>query len=253
MDFLVETVYEDPDFAIISKPAGLLAHGIPHHAKKTDGAVNKETLADWILKHYPETRRIGDDPRLRPGMVHRLDKDTSGAMVIARSKKAFEYLKNLFKEHKIKKTYLALVLGRLRESGIINLPIGIKSGTTRRVVFGNKMKFVKPAETRYRPIKFFCFKNEDLTLAELEPLTGRTHQIRVHLNAIHHPVIGDRIYGGRRPMELARVLGLSRQFLHAAGIEFLSPSRTAIRASVDLPPDLEQALNQLQPEPADQP
>jgi 23S rRNA pseudouridine1911/1915/1917 synthase len=221
----VEIVYEDNDVIAINKPAGLLVH-------KT--RVSQEpTLVDWLLKNFPEIKNVGDDPTTRPGIVHRLDKETSGIMIIARNQKAFEYLKKLFQTRQIKKTYLALVWGKVKEkTGVIEKPLGIKSGTLKRIVSG-KVRMVKEAKTVYKVIKFIKLKDEDLTLLEVEPLTGRTHQIRAHLASIGHPVVGDTLYG-KKPAPV----GLARQFLHAESLELTLPSGSRIKIVADLPEDL---------------
>ncbi|HQA96269.1 MAG TPA: pseudouridine synthase, partial [Candidatus Colwellbacteria bacterium] len=119
-------VYEDKDLLAIAKPAGILMH-------RTAAKEKEETLADWILKNRPEIKNVGDDPQIRPGIVHRLDKDTSGIIVVAKNQNAFEYLKKLFQDGQVEKTYLALVYGNIEpKEGVIDKPIGLKSGTVKR-------------------------------------------------------------------------------------------------------------------------
>ena len=232
-----EVVYETAKFAALSKPAGLLVHETAISKKNLERA---ETLADWVAEHYPETKSVGDDPASRPGIVHRLDKDTSGIMLIARDQGYFEYLKNLFQTHQVRKTYLALVRGRVKEKeGRIEKPIGLKPNTVKRVVGGRKMKDVKEAITEYRTAGHFEADGKEYTLLEVSPLTGRTHQIRVHLASIGHPVAGDRLYGGGGD------LGLNRQFLHAESIEFPESPGRRIKLSADLPDELQKTLGKL--------
>lgn len=219
----VQVIYENQDILVINKPAGILAHASLHILK---GDKKEETLADWIKKHYPETARVGDNPKERPGMVHRLDKDTSGVMVIARNQKTFDYLKNLFKKSEVEKKYLALVKGEVKNPGEIRKPIGLIHGSTRRSVVmlnkkGVKMKMVKEAVTKYTPIKVLEKDNKTFTLLEIFPKTGRTHQIRVHLASIHHPIVGDKMYG-----VFENPWNLKRQFLHALSIEFSLPGQS---------------------------
>ena len=219
-----EILYQDESLLAVNKPAGLLVHG------------DSPNLAEWLDKKFPEVKNVGDLPagrqgtQERPGIVHRLDKDTSGVLIVARNQKTFEYLKNLFQTHQIKKTYLALVWGRVTpKSGLIEKPLGLKSGTTKRTVHVQNAKMVKEAKTLYRVKTYF----ENYTLLEVEPLTGRTHQIRVHLASIGHPIVGDNLYG-KKPAPA----GLSRMFLHAESLELTLPTGSRLRISADLPPEL---------------
>ena len=219
----IKIIYQDKILLVLNKPAGLLVHGI-------NGKRKEASLTDWLLENYPEVRSVGDLPagrqvtHDRPGIVHRLDKDTSGVLVVARNQATFDYLKSLFKEHLVQKTYLALVYGKLAvNQGVINKPIGIKSGSIKRSVHSSKMS--KEAVTEYKVIKYVVFrqaqnKSVEATLLEVVPKTGRTHQIRVHLAAIGHPVMGDKLYGGKR----GKLAGLDRQFLHAQSLELTLPS-----------------------------
>jgi 23S rRNA pseudouridine1911/1915/1917 synthase len=212
-------IYEDKDFLAVYKPAGLIVH-------KTK---NKEeySLVDWLIKKYPEIKNVGDEPILRPGIMHRLDKDTSGVMLVARNQKAFSYFKNLFQKHLIKKTYLALVWGRPKEKkGIIDKPIGLKSGTTKRSIYSFKMQ--KQAITEYKVLK--SFKDEtgnSFSFLEVFPKTGRTHQIRVHLKSIGHPVCGDKLYG-KKDDEFKRLM------LHSLSLEF-SINNSKIKIESEIP------------------
>jgi len=242
----VTVLFEDSDFIIVHKPAGLLVHGMRSHE-------NQETLVHWLLERYPDIRDVGDDPEMRPGIVHRLDRDTSGVLVIARRKSSFEYAKKLFQHHEIKKRYLALVVGVPKEnSGIIDKPIRLVRGTVRHTVWGKGDTLVKEAKTKYSLIQVFGDEaGRSYALVAVEPLTGRTHQIRVHLNSIGHPIVGDKLYGGKTSVARGESLGLHRQFLHAETIEFTGPSGNRLRVSAALPPDLEQALRRLSPDTAD--
>ncbi|MEK7146632.1 MAG: pseudouridine synthase, partial [Patescibacteria group bacterium] len=154
-------IYETADFVAVNKPAGLLVHRIK--LKMENGERGMEpTLVDWLLKKYPEIKNVGDDPKNRPGIVHRLDKDTSGVILIARNQKFFEYLKNLFQNHQIKKTYLALVYGKLQsKTGVIEKPIALKSGSLKRTVrISDKVRMVKEAVTEYKVKKFLSIQGE---------------------------------------------------------------------------------------------
>jgi 23S rRNA pseudouridine1911/1915/1917 synthase len=219
-------IYENADFLILNKPSGLQVHPARIAERKRrrgeDGEkiANALTLVDWLLEHYPEVKTVGDDLAARPGIVHRLDKETSGIMIVPRNQKTFGELKALFQEHKIQKTYLALVAGALpKKEGVIDAPIGIKNGTLKRSVHATKM--LKPAVTEYKVIKEFekSANEQDgsklYSLVEVKPQTGRTHQIRVHLASIGHPIVGDTLYGKKSQPAFAR-----RLMLHAQSLEF---------------------------------
>ncbi len=239
----ISVIYEDKNFLALNKPAGLLVHRISEKQK----GKREETLVDWLLRQYPEIKKVGDEPKVRPGIVHRLDRDTSGIILIARNQKYFEYLKNLFQTHQIEKTYLALIWGRVKPKvGIIKKPIRFKSGTTKRTVWKGKLE--KEAITEYRVLK--CFKyNTPLTidnkllyfsLIRVIPKTGRTHQIRVHLASISHPIVGDSLYGLKD-----NPFNLKRQFLHAESLEFSPAEGKRIKIEAELPEDLKLILKSM--------
>lgn len=215
------------------------------HAAKISSArrVNEErknepTLVDWLLENYPEVKKIGDDPAVRPGIVHRLDKETSGVMLVPRDQHYFKYLKSLFQKHEIKKTYLAVVFGKpKKESGVIDAPIGIKTGTLKRTIHSEKM--AKSAVTEYRVLKTFTEKDMkesgesgewEFSLLEVKPQTGRTHQIRVHLASIGHSIVGDRLYGPKKQPEFA-----TRLMLHARSIEFKDEDGSQLVFEAEIP------------------
>jgi len=216
-------IYEDDDLLVVDKPAGLTVHPAPGHTS--------HTLVNALLAHFPHLADIGD--WLRPGIVHRLDKDTSGLMLVAKTSKAQANLIGQFKSHSVTKAYMALVRGHLTpENGIIEAAIGRDPRHRQRmaVVAGGR-----EASTEYQVIKYIG----DYTLLEVRPETGRTHQIRVHLGAIGFPVVGDKIYGVKSPF-------LSRQFLHACRLGFSLPSTGEyIEFKSELPEDLEQALEDI--------
>ncbi|MDD5099092.1 MAG: RNA pseudouridine synthase [Candidatus Colwellbacteria bacterium] len=227
-------IYESSEFLVINKPAGLLVHRTRAKKKKEE----EPTVVDWILENRPEIKSVGDDPETRPGIVHRIDRETSGILVIAKTQVFFDYLKELFKEKKVKKTYLALVYGVVQDDkGIIDKPIGLKGGTIKRTVHGGKM--IKEAITEFKVIRRF----EELTLVEASPKTGRTHQIRVHLASIGHPIVGDSLYGGKKQKKSSTLT--SRQFLHARSIEFESAPGHKVSFSADLPDDLARLIKEL--------
>lgn len=227
-------LYEDKNFLALYKPAGVLVHE-PKLKTKNQKLKTKPTLVDWLIKNYPEVTKVGDEPETRPGIVHRLDRDTSGVILVARNQKYFEYLKKLFQNHQIKKTYLALVWGRLMPRvGVIKKPILIKSGSVKRTIWKGRME--KEAITEYKVKKYF----KDFSLVEAYPKTGRTHQIRVHLSSVGHPVAGDTLYGPK-----INSLGLTRQFLHAQSLEFNTAQGKRIRIDAELSPELKAVLKSL--------
>lgn len=223
-------IYEDEGLIGLVKPAGLLVHAAPLRADNE--SAGQATLTDWLRAHYPEVRNVGDDPEVRPGLVHRLDKDTSGIMIVARRQEDFEYLKDLFKTKNIQKTYLALAWGHAKQDkGKIDAPIGIKSGTTKRSIRSSKM--AKPAETDYEVLaRGQAPENEEIKTSffKVLPRTGRTHQIRVHLASIGHSIVGDPLYGPRKPR-----LAAPRLMLHALAIEF--ERRPGERLNLEAEPD----------------
>jgi 23S rRNA pseudouridine1911/1915/1917 synthase len=216
-------VYEDQDLMIIDKPAGLTVHPAPGHPS--------HTLVNAILAHFPGLTMSND--AMRPGIVHRLDKDTSGLIVIAKDDLAREYLAAQFRRRTVTKGYLVLVRGRLSpEEGIIEAPIGRDPHHRRRMAV---MESGKQATTQYQVREYLS----RYTLVEVSPITGRTHQIRIHLSAIGYPVVGDPTYG-------VRSAHLRRQFVHAYRLGFRLPSTKQYQEFVSpLSADLEQALRYL--------
>jgi 23S rRNA pseudouridine1911/1915/1917 synthase len=229
-EITLSVVYEDDDILIIDKPAGLVVHPAPGHAD--------DTLVNALLAHGGSDAWGGIAGVQRPGIVHRLDRDTSGLIIVARRDAAQASVMAQLKARRIKKTYLALVLGNVSAAvGRIEAPIGRdpKHRTRMAVVHDGR-----PSVTGYRVRERFA----DWTLLELDLVTGRTHQIRVHLDAIGHPIAGDAVYGtgtSRRGPD-----GLGRLFLHAWRLELTSPSDGhLIRATAPLPPELDTVLDGL--------
>ncbi|KKU90828.1 MAG: Pseudouridine synthase [Candidatus Jorgensenbacteria bacterium GW2011_GWA1_48_11] len=226
---MLNLIYETEDFLALNKPAGVLVH-------KT-AAMEENTLIDEVLKQYPLIAKVGDS-LVRPGLVHRLDKDTSGVLVVAKNQPFFEYLKDLFQKHEVRKVYLALVWGELKGRGVVNAPIGLKPGTVKRSIRGRNLKMVKAAVTEYKAVKTIEKDGETFTLVELFPKTGRTHQLRVHLASINHPVVGDTLYGRKK-----NPWSLQRQFLHAESIEFRSRDGKRVKLEADLPQELKKIID----------
>jgi len=238
----IKTLHTEKSFIAVDKPAGILTHAT---GKEGEG----ETLADWIVQHYPETKRVGDNSELRPGIVHRLDKDTSGVLVVARTQDFFNYFKELLQKREVKKTYLALVHGTLKAKKTITTPIGLRTGTTKHTAIpenagknarGKKLKMIKDAVTEIEPVETYTHEEEMYTLLRAYPKTGRTHQIRVHLASIGHPIVSDTLYGKK-----GDTLGLTRHFLHAASIEFTLKNGKKIHIEAELPKELAVTVDKL--------
>jgi len=221
----LDIIYEDQDIIVVNKPAGMVVHPAYGH--------RSGTLVNAILAHCPEL--AGLDGTQRPGIVHRLDKDTSGLIIVAKNEAAKQSLQRQFKGREVRKVYLALVEGRLEpERGIIEAPIGRDPKRRKRmaVVPGGR-----EARTEFRVLERFPAH----TLVEVEPKTGRTHQVRVHFTFIGHPVAGDRVYGFRKQR-----LELERQFLHAQTLGFKLPSSGRyVEFTAELPEDLREILEGL--------
>ncbi len=227
----IKIIYEDGNILILDKPSGLLTHP----KNKND---RSESVVSWLLKNRPSVKDVGED-KIRPGIVHRLDKETSGLLLIAKNQKSFEYLKELFQKREIIKTYIALVYGRLKnKKGIIETPLG-KLGTKQTTKIHGKHELKeKNAITEYGVLKEYA----DYSLLEITPKTGRIHQIRVHLKSIGHPVVCDPLYSGKHHICSSE---LGRLFLHAQKLSFVSPAGESLTVETDLPPELDNFLKTL--------
>ncbi len=220
------------DYLVINKLAGIAVHGAPH--------IHETTVVDLILEKYPEVAKVGPDPD-RPGVVHRLDKDVSGLMVIARSQNAFDGLSLQFKERTIEKKYIALVYGKMeKDEGIIDFPIERKTEGFKMAA-RPKGGEGKRAITEFKTIKTYFH----YTLLELKIITGRTHQIRVHLNAFGHPIVGDNLYSTRKFRDKNRELGLGRIFLIATELSFTDLGGKRVKFKIDLPDELTALLKKI--------
>ena len=229
-DVVFGTVFEDPDLIVVDKPAGLVVHpGAGHDSR---------TLVHGLLARYPDIAGVGDPHR--PGIVHRLDRGTSGLLVVARTERAHQLLVEQMRAHQPERVYCALVGGHPEApSGLIDAPIGRSSRNPQRMTLTERGR---PARTRYIVERRYA-QPARVALLECQLETGRTHQIRVHLRAIGHPVIGDPTYGPGRADD---VFGLSRPFLHARSLSFSHPvSGRTVRAESPLPDDLAAVLASL--------
>ena len=229
----IKVIYEELDFLVINKPAGLIVHSVKGRDEKS--------VVSWLAENYPETQSVGDPSTSsgqaifdRPGIVHRLDRDTSGVMIIPRTQEAFLFFKDLFQTKAIKKTYMALVYGTPKEArGTIEKPIGLNSGTVKRTVHIKNAKMVKDAVTDYEVMKTFEIQGTKVSLVRVSPRTGRTHQIRVHMASVGCPIVGDMLYGPKK-----QLVAIDRQFLHADSIEFSTPRGNRLTISADMPEEL---------------
>ncbi|MFA6594318.1 MAG: RluA family pseudouridine synthase [Candidatus Buchananbacteria bacterium] len=227
----IKIIDDNDNYLIIEKPAGLLAH--PTERNETN------TLMDWAIAQYPQIKKIGEDPA-RSGIVHRLDREVSGLMVIPKTQDAFDYFKKLFKTRQLTKKYLALVYGRVgQDVGEINFRLGRgKSGEGKFAAFPFGSAAGKEAKTLFAAKQRF----KNYTLLELEILTGRTHQIRVHLFALGHPIVGDNLYRNNR---LKEKLNPGRVFLHAYYLSFKNQQGDEKIYQSELPAGLAQILKKL--------
>ena len=226
-DLPLTIAYEDRDLLVVDKPAGMTVHPAPGHK---DG-----TLANAVLAHCPDLTGIGGT--LRPGIVHRLDKDTSGLLVVAKGERAHEDLSRQLKERRFTKRYLALVRGRMSPvEAVIDAPVGRDPRNRKRMAV---VPNGRESTTRYRVMTYY----EGFSLAEATPLSGRTHQIRVHFASLGHPLAGDATYGRPHP-------ALDRHFLHARLLGFNHPSTGEyVEFTSDLPAELQAFLDALEPSP----
>lgn len=223
----LDLLYEDQDLLIVNKPPGLVVHPAAGH--------HGGTLVNALLYYCPELTGIGGEGR--PGIVHRLDKETSGCLVVAKTEKAHQILSRQFQTRDVKKTYLALVHGSVR-AGQRTIAVPIGRHETERKRMGVRTHKGRETETRFRVVR----AGSDCSLVEVVPTTGRTHQIRVHMAAIGHPVIGDKLYGGRR--ERKSRWKVPRHLLHAWKLAFAHPrTGTWVESVAPLPPDFHQFLD----------
>jgi 23S rRNA pseudouridine1911/1915/1917 synthase len=244
---LISIVFKNNDFVIINKPAGLLVHELKASSQLLEPG--EPTLTHWIIANYPKTKSIIDpvSQEAKYGLVHRLDKETSGIMLVAKTQRSFNELKQLFQTHAIKKIYRALLIGQLpRPGGTIDLPIGKSKQGTKRTTKMRAHQFYRPALTNYRVLSSYADPminpGQILSYTELLPQTGRTHQIRVHCAAIGHPVAGDYLYGGKISQSYRQTLG--RMFLHAYSLTF-NFQGTNFHFEAELPEQLVNFLGKL--------
>lgn len=256
----IKILFEDKNVLVIDKPAGVMVH--------PDGKSKIGTIVDWVLSNYLSLKNVGEpfiieraggktEKIPRPGIVHRLDKETSGVLLIAKNQKTFLYLKEQFQNHKIKKVYRAFVYGFVSDPkaslltnnrGVINVPIGRSQKDIRAYTAGRGAREpLKDAVTEYIVLNKFSDTNNindkkdgehQYSYIEAYPKTGRTHQIRVHMRYINHPVVSDPIYRGAKELSL----GMKRLALHAYSITFTLPSGELKTVLSPLPIDFKKVL-----------
>lgn len=258
-DIPLDVVYEDADLAVVNKPAGMMVHA---GSGQNEDARSRGTLVNALLHRFKALSATGGD--LRPGIVHRLDKDTSGLIVVAKNDRAHAALAELFSSRQIKKTYIALVQGAVeRPKGTINASVG-RDPLRRTRMTTKPLSDARSAVSHYEVVKRLANRFGRFTLVRVRIETGRTHQIRVHMASIGHPVVGDTLYGGsgqltdqvaaqaaqskaaRRNAQPER-LRLGRNFLHAARLEFPHPKTgKLLQLEAPLPAELEAFLSRLE-------
>jgi 23S rRNA pseudouridine1911/1915/1917 synthase len=260
----LDVIYEDADLAVVNKPAGMMVHA---GSGQNEDARSRGTLVNALLYRFKALSSTGGD--LRPGIVHRLDKDTSGLIVVAKNDRTHAALAELFSSRQIKKTYIALVQGTVeRAKGTINASVG-RDPVRRTRMTTRPLENARAAVSHYEVVRRIVSRFGRFTLVKVRIETGRTHQIRVHMASIGHPVVGDTLYGGagqltdqvasqaatskaaRRKAEPER-LRLGRNFLHAARLEFSHPKTgKLLQLEAPLPAELEAFLGRLEDGQAD--
>lgn len=235
MDLSKSILYEDSDILVINKPAGLVVH--------PDGRTKEESVSEWFADKYPNSRDVGEKLGNidRPGIVHRIDRETSGALILAKSKNGHGVLKEQFQNHEIEKVYHLFVHGQVKDDrGTINLPIGksasdFRKWSAQRGAKGEKRDAITYFEVLKRSPEL------GVTFVEAKPKTGRTHQIRVHFQALQNPVVGDPLYAGGKP----RLLGFERLALHARQIKFKDVASGQHSVLAEYPKDFKEAMDMI--------
>jgi len=232
----ITILYEDDDLLAVNKPSGLVIH--------TDGRTQEESLTNWVAENYPNTVDVGEPLKIgtgeiikRWGIVHRIDRETSGIVLIAKNQKTYDFLKTQFLKREIEKFYHAIVYGDVRyDEGIINLPIGRNKSDFRKRATGKAVRGeAKEAITHYKTLA----RKEKVSLIEANPRTGRTHQLRVHFADIGHPILEDRLYSVPRKSPIS----ISRLALHAYSIEFELTNKKLIKIISPYPDDFKQVVD----------
>ncbi len=235
-----EILYEDQDILAINKPAGLIVHG--------DGRIVEPTVEEWFMAHYPDARGVGEEPVdgdeyqiERWGIVHRIDRETTGVLLLAKTKKGFTHLKEQFQNRELRKSYIAFVYGSVKDDhGSINLAIGKSPSDFRKWSASRGAKGEKrEALTYYRVLARGEENGQSFSLIEAQPKTGRTHQIRVHFRAKEKPVVADPLYAEGRE----KLLGFERLALHARSITFTNTTGKEMTVTAPYPGDFRRAMD----------
>jgi len=239
-DLKVEIVFENKDLAVICKPANMVVH------PTDDGNQMSGTLVNALLNIFGKDGLSNLGGEIRPGIVHRLDKDTTGLLIITKNNRIHEYIVGLMKTRQIKKYYTTLVIGHIpNKTGTIDAALA-RAKHDRKKMNITDNEDGKHALTEFEVQKYIEYDDKKFTLVKAKIITGRTHQIRVHFRSIGYPVVGDELYGNRKMNSFANKHGLHRQFLHAAELEFNMPDGTAIHVKKELPDDLKKFLDFIQ-------
>lgn len=235
----LKIIYEDKNLLVIDKKAGITVFSEEYKREKT--------IIEYLLEKYPLLEKVGFAPRY--GVIHRLDKETSGIVLIAKNKKTLDFLQNQFKEKKVIKKYIALTIGKIRQKkGEIETLIGrdLKNRKKQKAFLihspDSKKKGKRKAKTYYKVLRLYSNKKQKFTLLELIPETGRKHQIRVHLSFLGHPIAGDKIYSFKQKNNLRN---LKRQFLHASYLKIRDVYEKEKEFTSELPSDLKNIIKSL--------
>jgi 23S rRNA pseudouridine1911/1915/1917 synthase len=238
-----QIIFEDADFLVLNKPAGLVVH--------SDGRTQEATLADWLVEHYRDIKDVGEAWETqkgvtipRPGIVHRLDRETSGIMVIAKNQEAYEHLKEQFKNREVQKEYRVILNGTFKdeiEKGSIDKSIGKSPSDFRKwSAQPGSRGALREAVTDYTILSRVGIGNDGYAYIAAYPKTGRTHQIRVHFKAIHHSVLGDRLYGAQKVANIGTAV--PRTMLHAYSLTFTDLQGESRVYTADVPEDFVRIL-----------
>lgn len=232
----ISILYEDNNLLVVNKPSGLVIH--------TDGRTKENSLVDWLKEKYPKLEQVGEPLKIstgenikRWGIVHRIDRETSGVVIITKNKETYDFLKKQFLDREIEKNYHAVVYGDVRyDEGLINLPIGRNKSDFRKRATGKAVRGEeREAITYYKTL----FRKDKLSFVEANPRTGRTHQLRVHFADIGHGIVGDKLYGVSKKSSV----NIGRLALHAYSIEFTLPNEKLIKIIAPYPADFQNAVD----------
>lgn len=239
----IQIIIQTSDYLVINKPAGISVH--------RSGKREEYTVADWVVENFPQAAEVGEPLKIstgelihRHGIVHRIDKDTSGALLVALNQNTYEHFKAQFKNREVKKSYRAFLYGNLKEQHLtISEPIGKhKKDFRKRTTARNARGELKPAVTFFHVLDRAKIGNEYVVFVEAQPKTGRTHQIRVHGKFMHHEIVADPLYASRKD----KILGFERLALHAYSLEFKNLTGMTQKVEAEYPEDFKAALTEFE-------